>query len=301
MEHSPLSIKKRIQFYEEMNGETGPIDITNKPIGGRRPKGSEAPKKDLNDANKELEECFVILDKQIRECEEVLMPEVKKYNYCQECKRVFKSALSYASHIELHNNEQCICRKCGIVFQTNFLYLTHLCTNEKSDTDTIPTTETGTQTCPVCNKKYADVFLLGEHFSLTHNNYDILCSLDSTIHNGFPGFDILCKIEMINKLDRRTHKQLVKKKDECYICRHNFSMSSEHPDKRPIILICCNRYICRDCMIQYIIISDSIICPYCRKDHTRTDWDYITYITISEKTDKKRWIPWWENHMEIFN
>ena len=33
---------------------------------------------------------------------------------------------------------------------------------------------------------------------------------------------------------------------------------------------------------------------------TRDDLDYITVIVQSNSTDREKWLPWWNKHVEIF-
>lgn len=248
----------------------------------------------------------------------------KKYKYCGQCKLIFRTDDEYKEHMDKHNNTSentvCMCKKCGKVFQNDDEYYLHKneCKRKKSDEDntvnqnnieSIPESLYGAYPCPVCQKKYDNSFYLGEHFILAHDDYSVLCRLDEKTHNGFPGYKLLYKIGMVKKF--RLNKENITE-EKCDICFFNYTYNKKEisnseykedilPDNRnPIILSCCKRLTCHDCLMQHIITTDSIICPFCRKDHTRDDLKYIIYVDIINKTDRQKWLPWWENHMEIF-
>ncbi len=66
-----------------------------------------------------------------------------------------------------------------------------------------------------------------------------------------------------------------------------------------IRLKCCNKYICSECLENYIIFSNNIICPYCKHDHNRYDQKYIIIIEPT-KCNKYHWRNWWKRHIDIF-
>ena len=175
----------------------------------------------------------------------------------------------------------------------------------KLPTDRIPTEYNGQYQCKLCHKRYIDMYYLGEHFALSHTNYSELCQLDDkqigTQYDGFPGFKLLKHIGMINNLSH-VDKQLIKKNkllNHCQICF--FDYYREENNKRiPIELSCCKNILCKNCFRDHISISNTIICPYCKKDHTVENVKYISLIEMDELTDRQKWISWWENHMEIF-
>ena len=37
----------------------------------------------------------------------------------------------------------------------------------------------------------------------------------------------------------------------------------------PLKFLCCNQYSCHDCIEEYIRLSNSIICPFCKKNYDR--------------------------------
>ena len=187
--------------------------------------------------------------------------------------------------IPIPDNSFCICQNCQAVFQSDLSLFNHNCPNNIIDQDTIPVEYNGL-ICPGCGKKYLNEYLLGEHFSQTHNNYENLISLDNNIiHTGFPGWDLLFKINMIQKYppDKFTCKI-------CYL----------ETNKKIIKLTCCQNKICKSCLKSHISISDSVICPFCSFDHTKINQDYVIYIEPSDITDRSKWLTWWENHMDIF-
>jgi hypothetical protein len=211
--------------------------------------------------------------------------------------------------------------------------------------------------------------MLGEHFFISHNNYQDYTQLDDKVSDGFPGFELLEYIGMINytNIDNTVPggmDKLIKKENKCPICfsiykyeerkyKYNPNNKSkkvldydsdseifinkldysnlfvnddqiiynddkhslvEITDKNlietinkirlterlPIIMNCCDCTLCEECLENYITFSNSIICPFCKKDHTREDLDYVTYIIPSDTTDREKWLPWWKNHVTIF-
>ena len=67
----------------------------------------------------------------------------------------------------------------------------------------------------------------------------------------------------------------------------------------PIKINCCNTTICKDCFKEYIKISNNLICPFCKHDHTVNN-KYIYYYKEFYKCKKKVWIEWWKKHLDIF-
>ena len=241
----------------------------------------------------------------------------RRFFNCFQCKMIFHNLDSYNEHNRKHVNENennvCFCEECGILFNNDDEYNFHKkkCKNNKIlKTNSIPIDPNGKYNCPVCNNKYSNAFILGEHFITSHNDYSVLCTLDERVHNGFPGFDILYKIKMINKINKKVSINVTKKK--CKICFMNFTYNNDEitkskkfddiimDNKNPLTLTCCKFLICHDCLMNHVSINDTLICPFCRKDHTRIDLTYITYIDIIHETDRTKWIPWWENHLDIF-
>ena len=68
----------------------------------------------------------------------------------------------------------------------------------------------------------------------------------------------------------------------------------------PINLVCCKKNICKSCFIEYLKYSNSIICPFCKKDHTNEKKDYIRIVDLNEKIDGKKWQEWWKRNIDIF-
>lgn len=235
---------------------------------------------------------------------------------CLHCKMIFKNEDSYHEHMRRHNNEfentVCVCKICGMIFESDELYYNHKrgCNyqNANSQENIIPTDPKGQYICPLCDNRYSNTFYLGEHFISSHNDYSVLCKLDERIHNGFPGFKVLYKINMIKKIKSAE----INEHKNCEICCFEFTYNIDEINKyktsddiisenrNPLKLTCCGHTLCHDCLMSHISISDSIICPYCTKDHTQNDLKYVTFVDIIDVTDRDKWLPWWENHMEIF-
>ena len=252
----------------------------------------------------------------------------KKHYYCSACKTIFRNEDTYKEHMIKHNNlsenAACVCKICCRVFQSDEDYFNHRndCKENRTQTNiseenieniqnnVIPENPLGIYICPVCDKRYDNTFYLGEHFIANHDDYNVLCNLDTRNHNGFPGYKILYRMGMITKFKNK--KKFTVTDEICDICCFNYTYNKSEissckrkeeillENRNPLTLACCKRLICHDCLMQHIISTDSIICPFCRKDHTRDDLQYITFIDIIDTTDRTKWIPWWENHMDIF-
>ena len=244
----------------------------------------------------------------------------KKFFNCSQCKMVFRNEDNYNEHRRKHLNEIentiCFCNKCGILCANDDEYFAHKkkCENKTENkithADIIPTDPIGKYACPLCDNKYSNAFILGEHFITSHNDYSVLCDLDKRIHNGFPGFNLLYRINMIKQLSEKKSLDIITKR--CEICCIDFSYDSNEIQKsklsddilmdnrNPLVLTCCKFIICHDCLMKHVSINDTLICPYCKKDHTRNDLEYVIYIDIVNDTDRTKWIPWWENHLDIF-
>lgn len=239
----------------------------------------------------------------------IVMPQIKSnvVYYCSKCKLMYRDEKEFQDHIMNHStgNSACYCKTCNSVFENDIEYYDHVGScqgdNINKDEDNIPEDPNGEYECPTCHKKYNNQFFVGEHFIKSHNDYSVFCELDHIEHNGFPGFEILKKIDMIEDTNN-------KENEICEICFFNFEDNIfiddneiKEDDRSSVMMKCCGFLICRDCIMHHIIESDSIICPFCRKDHTRTDWDYVIFIEPIDKTDREKWLPWWEDHIEIFS
>ena len=231
------------------------------------------------------------------------LPPIRKkklnHYYCSRCKIVFSHEDSYNEHLLTHKNQEndmCICNKCKRVFSDDIDYSTHLSGCTESDAADIPSDPLGKYNCPLCENKYSNSFLLGEHFVISHTEYEVLTTLDEKQWNGFPGFDILEKINMIE------YTEILE--DKCEICFYNFddknTENKEVDNRLPLSLKCCSKLICCDCLRNHLSITNSVICPYCTKDHTQNDIEYIIFIEEDNNIDKTRWDSWWIDHIDIF-
>jgi hypothetical protein len=70
--------------------------------------------------------------------------------------------------------------------------------------------------------------MLGEHFSISHNNYEDFSVLDNNMkqNTSFPSFEVLEHIDMINTYNVKFNKG----QDRCSICLHIFKDKEEHYD-----------------------------------------------------------------------
>ncbi|CAH6421138.1 Hypothetical protein KVN_LOCUS154 [uncultured virus] len=200
-----------------------------------------------------------------------------------------------------HKTEPLKCIKCGHIYFFNDDFDKHQCSSgEVSDEmqeDNIPTNDDGIYQCPLCKNKYDDLNFLGEHFILSHNDYESLSILDENNQScGFPGFELLGKINMTEFLESNDFSSLITKKEICLICSLDYNLLT----KKPIKLICCKNLICTECLEKYCTVTNSIICPFCKLDHTQIGQEYLMEIELSETIDKTKWIKWWERHIDIF-
>jgi len=82
--------------------------------------------------------------------------------------------------------------------------------------DNIPVVPNGKHQCPVCKNKYATQYYLGEHFIISHNNYETQLILDKKKQpGGFPGFNVLRYIKMIGNTNLDAEYI---KKESCILC-----------------------------------------------------------------------------------
>ncbi len=246
------------------------------------------------------------------------------------------------------------CGICGGDFDNEEDYTDHDCSGDGEIGDSIPTDIRGRYSCPICNNRYLTQNMLGEHFLVSHNSYESYSALDENrVDGGFPGFDILEHIGMIERLSDGDVDRIVASGDKCEICfsmykfkekpfnaQFNMLKLSDKKDKNdkydkngycsdseihlidryeiedkklqgfcnrfrqieriPIKILCCDAHLCFDCLENNIKITGKIVCPFCKRDHTKTDVNYITIIEESDITDRKKWISWWIKHHEIF-
>lgn len=194
------------------------------------------------------------------------------------------------------------CRICCMKFSDSITFLSHECetgvtngSGDSSDSDSdsehvIKEDLDGIHNCPVCHKKYSNMYILGEHFTREHNTYDDQMVLDHVKPLlGHPGLPLLEDIGML--CVRKSTSDKV-----CQICD-----CTDDPDE--VCMMCCQNMICKECMESYLIFSDSIMCPFCRHDHTDETVDFIYVMEYDETANghEDKWIKWWERHLEIFD
>jgi len=162
----------------------------------------------------------------------------------------------------------------------------------KNKTNIIIKTE---KQCPVCYKIYKlkkNIYIGKKNNNLDYNSDT--CIYDFDIYKKHKNYreyhsDSEFDILPINTPTSITDNILIDKYDE-------YSTTS----RLPIILKCCKMNLCKECLENYIKQTNKIICPFCKKDHTRNDLDYITIIEPSNITDESKWIDWWWKHLDIF-
>lgn len=143
--------------------------------------------------------------------------------------------------------------------------------------------------CPICYLRYRDVD-------------DHRTSVGTELEDGY-GSDselkVRRRIELRNRFQKEDEKvnyhKAIKEPKLLEIIERHLNKS-----RLPCKLSCCETLMCTDCLEKHVSITDTIVCPFCKKDHTRTDVDYIVYIEECYEIDKKRWLPWWMRHLDIF-
>lgn len=204
------------------------------------------------------------------------------------------------------DNEMCRCLKCHNIFDNDDDFELHICNDSVIiNDDNIPTDINGKYNCPMCDNKYFNEILLGEHFIISHNNYNEFGKLDDNIKkNGFPGFDILEYIYMIEIMSDCQIEAIVKNDEKCSICFSNFINNTKYNNNNddnilPLIMMCCDMFICQNCLQKYIEKKNKLICPFCYTNFCKNDLDYIIIIEPSDKCNDS-WDIWWRKHIDIF-
>lgn len=130
-----------------------------------------------------------------------------------------------------YNISMCRCPTCNQVFYSDFEFRSHICNIDQQNTINIPTDPNGEHICPVCSNRYSSTNLMGEHFILTHNSYEdmgLLDNKDNDVDNlGFPGFDILEHIGMIEPLSNTNVQAMIKDKEMCPVCCYVYKNKQE--------------------------------------------------------------------------
>ena len=71
-------------------------------------------------------------------------------------------------------------------------------------------------------------------------------------------------------------------------------------NRLPVKMYCCEKLICYECLETHLKLSNSLECPFCIKDHTLDDKDYIIITELDDYIDKEKWKSWWIKHVDIF-
>jgi hypothetical protein len=91
--------------------------------------------------------------------------------------------------------------------------------NNRNVIDDIPSNINGKYVCQICNKRYTSEYNLGEHFTITHANYESQLVLDNKkTSGGFPGLKILEDIGMIKHVELKEHLSNNYYKNDCLLC-----------------------------------------------------------------------------------
>jgi len=177
-----------------------------------------------------------------------------------------------------------------------------------------------TYTCPICRRIYSTQARLMVHFYNNHDNYEQLSNLDDTgPKGGFPGFDILKKINAIRYIqpEEKLHS------NKCVICDYHYgnhfksiddsyintnteqkyksnykskyyddlciNTKSEFPIRHPLEMKCCKANLCADCLKNHIEFKNGDPeCPFCRHNHSQLKQKYIVIDSLPCYISKKR-------------
>ena len=171
--------------------------------------------------------------------------------------------------------------------------------------DTVQTNDYGTFECPICSNRYMTANYLGEHFTMSHNNYNQQSELDLKPKDGFPGHDVLETIGMYDYVSKTKLNEIIESGIECVVCCRKFNdldVIQESSDKidiysvYPVIMKCCNDYACKECIRLYVSVHHELSCLLCYFNHTVKDTKQITMYENSDTCDKSLWIEWRSKH-----
>lgn len=229
------------------------------------------------------------------------------------------------------------CDRCGYMFTTSLDYDLHRCRRDNISSCSSESCLCPICNKSYSSQEFLGEHFLSSHnnyeelTSLDKKEHDVY---------GFAGFDLLKRINYVSEYSTKEKESYVLNKKRCAICtlryqypvyiipdndeeenvyysdsellntiKRNLSdirlveVYNKFSDieRLPIKLNCCSKDICHDCLQDHLSITDSLICPFCGKDGTRTDLDYIIDIEITNTTESSRWLWWWENHVHIFD
>jgi hypothetical protein len=171
--------------------------------------------------------------------------------------------------------------------------------------DNIPSHPYGHYECPICNKKYISANYLGEHFTISHNDYEQQSNLDVKPNDGFPGHEILEAIGMYDNVSKTNIAQIIESEKECQVCCRKFNnldyiqetnKDTETYSVFPVLLKCCNEIVCKECIRLYLSVHHDMTCLLCYFNHTVKDKKYITIYENSDTCNKWLWIEWRFRH-----
>jgi hypothetical protein len=169
----------------------------------------------------------------------------------------------------------------------------------------------GKFTCQICKLNFSSQGHLGEHFMANHQSYEEQLELDAKLATtSFPSFEVL------NVMNYITFPEFDDYYDNCceicckeYLIGHNKKIkliNSSFIDEYkgytlyPLIINCCEKHICHECLKGYLNsshLNGLLVCPYCQQDKTRYDIDYVRVFDIC--CDKKSWTKWWMKEDKI--
>lgn len=116
---------------------------------------------------------------------------------------------------------------------------------------------------------------------------------------------MLGKKEDINKKSIPKESILLESHDDICIhipkMRKNITITDDRikfRDRKAIELCCCGENICTICLEMTLTENQNITCPYCFRDHTIKDDEYVKIYEIGDM-NKKAWEKWWRSKLDI--
>jgi hypothetical protein len=157
--------------------------------------------------------------------------------------------------------------------------------------------------------------------------------LEKTVSKGsYPGFEILEELNVIYVMRRQkeTKKFIGHKCNICYEyyainynisngkdldnkvnnltnysslptkCFDDISKINEQNLNYPVKMMCCGNVICHKCVKDHLFEQTSIVCMFCKIDHSIRTEKYVRVIVpVYNNFNTKSWINWWKQNDRI--
>jgi hypothetical protein len=63
---------------------------------------------------------------------------------------------------------------------------------------------------------------------------------------------------------------------------------------------CCEFIVCKNCLRHTLEHQNNLICMFCKKDHCKSELQYIEIIK-PYYCDYDKWIKWWNDYLGILD